>query len=170
MITREVRDEVRRLYHYRCAYCGVSEASVGGELEVDHFQPKSAGGGDELENLVYCCTSCNRRKGSFWPSIDATTAPRRLLHPRRDDLKLHLREEEDGWLTALTDMGAFLIERLELNRPRLITLRVSWQAERRKEQAAGAKDARQEFLRRETLASAQRIQSLFDEIDQMLNR
>jgi len=170
VITREVRDKVRRLYHYRCAYCGVSEAAVGGELEIDHFQPKSAGGNDELENLVYCCTSCNRRKGSFWPGADATKAQRRLLHPRRDDLKLHLREEKDGRLTALTETGKFHIERLELNRPRLIALRANWQAERGKEQADQDTDARQAILRKEILAAAQRIQGLFDEIDEMLNR
>lgn len=49
VITREVRDEVRRLHHYRCAFCGVSEAAVGNELEIDHFQLKSVGGSDELK-------------------------------------------------------------------------------------------------------------------------
>lgn len=169
MITREVRDEVRRLYRYRCGYCGVHEAAVGSELEIDHYQPKSAGGSDELENLVYCCTSCNRHKGSFWPEVGAALATHRLLHPQRDDLALHLREAENGWLTALTETGAFHIERLELNRPRLVALRVSWQVERRKEQTARAKDARQQFFREETLAAAQRIQRLFDEINHMLN-
>lgn len=167
MITREVRDKVRRLYHYRCGYCGVSEAAVGCELEIDHYQPKSAGGGDKLENLVYCCTSCNRHKGSFWLGVDAVAAGR-LLHPLRDDLALHLREEENGWLTALTETGAFHIERLELNRPRLVALRLGWQAERRKEEIARAIDTRQQLFREETLAAAQRIQRIFDEINQML--
>jgi hypothetical protein len=148
----------------------VSEAAVGSELEIDHFQPKSAGGSDELENLVYCCTSCNRRKGTFWPIVDAATTPRRLLHPGRDDIAPHLREEENGWLTALTETGAFHIERLALNRPRLVALRVDWQAERRREQIAREKGARQEFLRKEIVATAQRIQRLVDEINQMLNR
>ncbi len=170
MIARELRDKIRRLHHYRCGYCGVSEAAVGGELELDHFQPKSAGGSDELENLVYCCTSCNRRKGNFWPRLDAVTTPRRLLHPRHDELQQHWREEKDGWLTALSETGAFHIERLELNRPRLRALRASWQAERAKEFAANAKTARQEFLRQEILVTAQRIQRLFDEINQMLGR
>jgi septal ring factor EnvC (AmiA/AmiB activator) len=35
----------------------------------------------------------------------------------------HLREEEDGRLTALTKTGAFHIERLRLNRPPLVALR-----------------------------------------------
>ena len=168
MISSEVRDEVRHLYHYRCGYCGVHEAAVGCELEIDHFWPKSAGGGDELENLVYCCTSCNRHKSSFWRAANSSAL--RLLHPLRDDLALHLHEEENGWLTALTETGAFHIERLELNRQRLVALRVNWQTERRKEQVASARNARQQSLREEALATAQRIQRLFDEINQMLNR
>lgn len=30
---------------------------------VDHVTPISAGGGNEPENLVICCNSCNSRKG-----------------------------------------------------------------------------------------------------------
>jgi hypothetical protein len=66
----------------------------------------------------------------------------------------------------LTETGAFHIERLGLNRPRLVALRVNWQAERRNEQIAGAQDARQEFFRKEIVEAAHRIQSLFDEISQ----
>lgn len=168
MISSKVRDEVRRIYAYRCGYCGVSEASVGSELELDHFKPKSANGGDEMENLVYCCTSCNRRKGGFWP-VNETTV-KRLLHPQRDDLKVHLLEEESGRLTALTEIGAFHIEKLELNRPRLIALRTEWLAEQRKELASDAENSRRQTLQREILTAAQKIQRLFDEIDRMLNR
>jgi hypothetical protein len=43
--------------------------------------------------------------------------------PKRDDLSVHVREEGNGGLTALTEMGAFHIERLRLNRPPLVALR-----------------------------------------------
>jgi hypothetical protein len=119
----ERRELVRRIYGERCGYCTVREAEAGTELEIDHFQPRSAGGGDELANLVYCCPACNRLKGDFWPAADPFTTPRRLLHPRRDDLRHHLREEADCRLVALTETGAFHLERLRLNRPPLIALR-----------------------------------------------
>jgi len=119
---QEKREIVRRAYHYRCGYCGVHEEEVGSELEIDHFQPRSLDGGEDWENLVYCCTACNRRKGNFWPSERASTR-RRLLHPQRDEVSLHLREEIDGRLVALTETGAFHMERLQLNRPPLIALR-----------------------------------------------
>lgn len=41
-----------------CGYCG------GEATEADHIIPKSAGGKDDLANLVGACKPCNSRKGS----------------------------------------------------------------------------------------------------------
>lgn len=123
MKEQERREAVRRAYEHRCGYCGVHEQEVGSALEIDHFQPRSLGGGDDLDNLVYCCPSCNRLKGDFWPTGDLSTTHRRVLHPHRDDLAAHVREEADGRLIAVTETGAFHIERLRLNRPPLVALR-----------------------------------------------
>ena len=35
-------------------------ARVLGKLEIDHFHPQAAGGSDDIENLIYACTACNR--------------------------------------------------------------------------------------------------------------
>lgn len=120
-IPRELRVAVRRAYGYRCGYCGAHEDEVGCELEVDHFIPRAAGGGDDISNLVYCCPACNRIKSDF-SSVDAI---RRLLHPLQDDLSTHLPENDDGRLVALTEIGAFHIKRLRLNRPQLIAARLN---------------------------------------------
>src|SRR3979411_1562274 len=45
-----------------CQYCGVVLNS--GELTLDHVQPRSRGGLSTWENLVACCHSGNRRKGT----------------------------------------------------------------------------------------------------------
>lgn len=120
MTESELRQTVRRAYNFACGYCGVREEDVGSELELDHFKPRSLDGGDELENLVYCYTTCNRIKGDFWAD---STAEKRLLHPQQDDLTLHLRQESDGLLTGLTETGKFHLKRLRLNRPPLVALR-----------------------------------------------
>jgi hypothetical protein len=91
-------------------------------LEIDHFQPRSAGGGNDFDNLIYCCPACNRHKGDFWIP-DGVTTTRRLLHPRRDDVSRHLREGMDGRLIALSETGAFHRDRLRLNRPPLVVFR-----------------------------------------------
>lgn len=103
----ERRTAVRQRYHARCGYCSVHETEAGSALEVDHFQPRAAGGGDDLDNLIYCCPACNRLKGDFWPLSNPDTTTQRLLHPGRNDLTRHLREEPDGRLAALTATGAF---------------------------------------------------------------
>lgn len=122
MTEHERREIVRQAFGYRCAYCGVHENEVGSELEMDHFHPRATGGTDDLDNLVYCCPACNRIKGDFWP-LQPTA--QRLLHPLRDVLAEHFREESDGRLIALTETGAFHIGRLRLNRAPLVAL---WQA------------------------------------------
>jgi hypothetical protein len=121
------RATVRATYARRCGYCTVHESEAGAELEIDHFQPRSAGGSDDLDNLVYCCTACNRLKGDFWPQTDPLTTTRRLLHPKRDILTEHLREAPHGHMVALTKTGAFHLDRLRLNRPPLVALRLSRQ-------------------------------------------
>ena len=43
-----------------CQYCGRQPPEV--ELEVDHIQPVSKGGIDEVSNLITSCRDCNRGK------------------------------------------------------------------------------------------------------------
>lgn len=123
MTEQDRRAAVRQRYSERCGYCGVHEIEAGAELEVDHFRPRSAGGVDDIDNLVYCCPTCNRLKGDFWPTSDGSAPNQRLLHPGHDDLAQHLREEADCHLTAISATGAFHLTRLRLNRPPLLALR-----------------------------------------------
>jgi hypothetical protein len=114
---RSERNALRALYHYRCAYCGTTEVDTGGELTVDHFQPRARGGADVPSNGVYACITCNDYKGDYWQP-DAVS---RILHPMHDHLADHIHEGEDGRLVSLTTTGQFHIERLQLNRPQLVT-------------------------------------------------
>lgn len=121
-VSAETRAAVRMAFGGRCGYCGVSETSVGGALEMDHVHPVAAGGSDEIENLVYACTACNRFKGDYAPSPDAPESLR-LLHPRRDDMNAHITETAHGRLVGVTPRGWFHIQRLHLNRAQLIEMR-----------------------------------------------
>lgn len=110
---------LRERFNYRCGYCGVTENEVGALLEIDHYRPLSAGGSDDLDNLVYCCPACNRFKHDYWSENEIL----RPLHPLLDDLSLHIQEEEDGRLVALTPRGEFHIELIHLNRASLVEWR-----------------------------------------------
>ena len=53
--------------NYCCVYCGrdlLRDAETFTTAVKDHFQPKSAGGGDGLANRVASCVICDRLKGA----------------------------------------------------------------------------------------------------------
>jgi hypothetical protein len=120
-VSAATREIVRRRADYTCEYCGIREADVGGQLTIDHFQPRSKGGVDDEENLIYCCIWCNQRKMAYWPENDTDI---QLLNPRQNHTSDHLITLDDGLLRPLTDVGAFTIRRLQLNRPALVAYRL----------------------------------------------
>jgi hypothetical protein len=150
---RSLREAVRVRYQFRCGYCGVSERDAGAELTLDHFQPISHQGGDDLENLVYCCHACNEHKGDFWTENTIL----RLLHPGRDELATHLQEDEQGRLIGLTETGVFHIERLHLNRPPLVEHRL-WL---RREQASQETSAQIQVRLQDAEARIARMERFF---------
>lgn len=121
MIDDPMRRIVRQRAHFACEYCGLREADVSGELTIDHFQPTSKGGTDALENLIYCCIWCNQRKQAYWP---ASTNDLHLWNPRQSRATEHFLLLESGELQPFTDVGAFTLRRLQLNRPALIAYRL----------------------------------------------
>jgi hypothetical protein len=121
-MTPEQRQALRERYSFRCGYCGVHEHQIGAELTVDHFQPRSRGGTDDADNLVYCCHACNEHKGNYW----LPNAAQRLLHPLLDDLDAHVAAEADGTVRGLTETGACHIQRLRPNRAPLVARRLRW--------------------------------------------
>ena len=131
-----LHEQVRRLFVYRCAYCGAHEIGVGAELTVDHYQPRAGGGGDELANLVYACHRCNQYKSDYWPTPAEAAAGLIVLHPQRHDLLQHYRENElTGEVEPLTATGAFNIRLLHLNRPPLMAQRLARRAAETLEQS-----------------------------------
>lgn len=43
----------------RCAYC---DTPLGGRGHLDHMTPVAKGGRDDIDNVTYCCESCNQAK------------------------------------------------------------------------------------------------------------
>ena len=121
----DIQERIRVLHEYRCGYCGVRESDVGARLTLDHFRPRSSGGVDDIENLVYCCHGCNEFKGDYWHEEES----QRLLHPLRNDLGAHLAPADAGRIRALTARGNIHIEQLRLNRAELVAYRLQRQTE-----------------------------------------
>ena len=120
------REQVRRRASFACEYCGVTETDVGGQLSVDHFQPRARGGTDDLGNLLYCCHRCNLYKADYWPSQPTDPV---LWNPRQETVGTHMLLLADGTLHPITATGAFTVRRLRLNRPPLAANRLRRQSQ-----------------------------------------
>lgn len=119
MTRAQKTEDLRRLYHHACGYCGITETRVGGVLSRDHFVPLARHGRESLDNLVYACEECNRAKGDYFGDAEET----RLLHPLHDDLAAHIAPGESGRVLPLSPLGATFIAVLDLNRAALIAAR-----------------------------------------------
>lgn len=120
------REFVRRRAQFACEYCGVREGDVGNELTIDHFQPRIEGGTDHLDNLVYSCIACNQYKHDYWPK---TGHDPHLWNPRTDPFTRHFLILDDGLLQPFSELGAFSLQLLHLNRLPLIEYRYKRQRE-----------------------------------------
>jgi hypothetical protein len=56
------RHRIMRRDGYTCVYCGSKK-----NLTIDHILPKSRGGRNTWQNLITCCSGCNRIKGDKTP-------------------------------------------------------------------------------------------------------
>ena len=58
-VTSEMKRAVFHLDADECVYCSATKL-----LEVDHVQPHSLGGTNDIENLVTACEGCNKKKSN----------------------------------------------------------------------------------------------------------
>lgn len=62
-LTKAERQAVYDKCNGHCAYCGCELAYK--DMQVDHVQPISVCGADEIENMLPACRSCNYYKGAL---------------------------------------------------------------------------------------------------------
>lgn len=90
-ISKKIRFEVFKRDGFKCAYCGKTPPAV--TLEVDHIDPKSNGGGDNMENLITACFDCNRGKSDITlDKIPSTLAENfEIMREKESQLKAYRR-------------------------------------------------------------------------------
>jgi hypothetical protein len=157
------RERARERFARRCAYCGVHEEDAGATLTIDHHQPRVHDGGDEDDNLVYACARCNEHKGSYWHQTDPPHV--RLLHPGRDAIAAHLREDDDGRMLGTTTEGAFFVRKLRLNRPQLMAYRRGLRESQRLHEELAAALARVDALERRMNALDGAIEAATEDLE-----
>ncbi len=124
-LTQQARDAVFKRAGFLCEYCLTPMAFCPDPPSVEHVEPKSAGGTDDMSNLAMTCQGCNNHKYVSTQSLDPESGQQvPLYHPRNDPWNEHFRWSPD--LTAIigtTPTGRATMEKLQLNRPELINLR-----------------------------------------------
>lgn len=60
-LSKSKRAEVVARTNGLCGYCGCEVPSD--KETIDHRVPKSKGGGNQVDNLMFCCRTCNTAKG-----------------------------------------------------------------------------------------------------------
>ena len=121
-------ETVRRVHQradLMCEYCQTSQRNTGQAMHVDHIDPD---GGHSLDNLCLSCANCNMSKGRAMSETDPETGKVELLfNPRTQLWKEHFKWSSDGiLLLGLTPTGRATVQRLKINRDRMLDSRSNW--------------------------------------------
>lgn len=116
-IKASLKSQIRSRASYLCEYCHSSEEASTSQFTIDHLQPRSLGGSDELENLALACHRCNTRRYNFTTGIDPKTdsiSP--LFNPRLHQWAHHFVWSADGLrLVGISSIGRATCNRLDMN-------------------------------------------------------
>jgi hypothetical protein len=94
-------------------------------MHVEHIIPNE---GDDLENLCLSCSSCNLSKATATSAADPETgAIVSLFNPRMQIWQDHFEWIDGGLrIRGKTSTGRATVDRLKMNRSRLVRARQNW--------------------------------------------
>lgn len=108
-IPKSIRFEVFKRDRFTCQYCGKSAPNA--VLHVDHIQPVSKDGDNEITNLITACAECNGGKGARELSDSAIMEKKKAqldeLQARREQLELMFM-----WQQGLLDLESIQVEKV----------------------------------------------------------
>lgn len=108
---------LREEFGRQCVYCRMPDTAAPlDSFGVDHYQPKNVfpERRNDYSNLFYCCNTCNRLKGDFWPTETPERKRRFVPNPCDHVMWDHLRFRAVE-VTARSDAGKFTLDLLNLN-------------------------------------------------------
>jgi hypothetical protein len=106
-ISKKTRFEVFKRDSFTCQYCGRSAPEV--ILRLDHIQPVSKEGDNDLLNLITACFDCNAGKSDRLVSDDSVIAKQKAqldeLNARREQLEMMLQ-----WREGMRDINELSVD------------------------------------------------------------
>jgi hypothetical protein len=107
----------------RCEYCRMHQSLQGATFHIEHIEPQSAGGSDDLENLALARPNCNLVKSNRRVAPDPDTETQVPLF----NLRTERWEDHFGWedrrIVGRTPTGRATVEALIFNHPRRLRIR-----------------------------------------------
>lgn len=83
-ISKKLRFEIFKRDNFTCGYCGSTPPGV--TLELDHIQPVSKNGDNDINNLITACFDCNRGKSDhLLSSIPASVIEKAEIAKEKED-------------------------------------------------------------------------------------
>lgn len=108
-LTKTLRFEVFKRDSFACQYCGQKSPDV--LLEVDHIEPVSKGGTNDLLNLVTSCKTCNAGKSDRRLSDSSVVEKQRRqleeLQERKEQIEMMFQ-----WQKSLLDLDDSVTDQL----------------------------------------------------------
>lgn len=96
-ISKKTRFEVFKRDSFTCQYCGVKAPNI--ILEVDHIEPVSKGGQNDLLNLISSCKECNSGKSNRRLTdnsvLDKQRGQLEELQERKEQLEMMMRWQKE---------------------------------------------------------------------------
>jgi len=134
-IPKSLYEIVRQRAQFQCEYCHYPELLSSAPLSIDHIQPRSLGGSDDLNNLALACRRCNERRYNFTTGIDPETETEvALFNPRSQQWSDHFIWSANALqIIGKTSTGRATCDRLDLNderreEPFIQNARQQWRA------------------------------------------
>ncbi len=126
-ISENIQRQVRKRAGGLCEYCHTIEKWQYVLFTIDHVIALSQGGTDDYENLALACFHCNRRKSDRITGIDPETGlTHKIFNPRQAVWGENFIWSADCTeIIGLTLLGRATIAQLQLNRPRILNIRLA---------------------------------------------
>lgn len=108
-IRKSIRFEIFKRDKFTCQYCGKKAPDV--TLHVDHINPVSQGGSNDLLNLITSCVDCNLGKSDRTLAdttiIDRQRTQMEELQERREQIEMMM-----DWQRGLLELDQYLMEQV----------------------------------------------------------